>query len=396
VLFPGIFCFFLAQTANGIAVHSRGWAALAGYVILTAFAVAYVRAITVTMQGRWRPFRWWYAAMLALFFAELPIAHQDAFVMVSFIVVVSLGMLGRAALPIVVGLVLLVLFLPPLVPSWHAPVDVDAAVTTGLVGLVMYGFFEIMRSNRELTLARAEVAHLAAEGERSRIARDLHDLLGHSLTTITVKAGLARRLADADPARAAQEIGEVEDLARRSLADVRNAVAGYRDVTLTGELAAGRELLRVVGIEADLPRSTDAVRDDLHGLFGWVVREGLTNVVRHANASRCTITLTRDSVEIVDDGFAIPTDVGAPGAGGGVGAVAGVGGDGSGLRGLRERVGAAGGTLVAGPIGAPGRDGWRLRVEVPARVLASSAPPSPVPPGAGGTGGSIGTGGCRA
>jgi two-component system sensor histidine kinase DesK len=389
VLFPGIFCFFLAQTANGIAVHSRGWAALAGYVILTAFAVAYVRAITVTMQGRWRPFRWWYAAMLALFFAELPIAHQDAFVMVSFIVVVSLGMLGRAALPIVVGLVLLVLFLPPLVPSWHAPVDVDAAVTTGLVGLVMYGFFEIMRSNRELTLARAEVAHLAAEGERSRIARDLHDLLGHSLTTITVKAGLARRLADSDPARAAQEITEVEELARRSLADVRNAVAGYRDVTLTGELAAGRELLRVVGIEADLPRSTDGVRGDLHGLFGWVVREGLTNVVRHANASRCTVTLTRDSVEIVDDGIVVPSDLADAAAGTGAGTG---GGNGSGLRGLRERVEAAGGTLTAGQLGPPGRGGWRLRVEVPARVPAASV----VPPGAGGPGWAGGAAGCRA
>jgi two-component system sensor histidine kinase DesK len=259
--------------------------------------------------------------------------------------------------------VLLAMFLPPLIPSWHAPVDVDAAVTIGLVGLAMYGFFEIIRANRELTVARAEVAHLAAEGERSRIARDLHDLLGHSLTTITVKAGLARRLADVDPDRAAREIAEVEELARRSLADVRNAVAGYRDVSLTGELAAGRELLRVVDIEADLPGSTDGVRAELHGLFGWVVREGLTNVVRHADATRCAVTLTRDSVEVVDDGMVGPTDVGPDAAWGGA--------DGSGLRGLRERVEAAGGTLTAGPVGPAGRGGWRLRVEVPAPVPAA-------------------------
>ncbi len=95
------------------------------------------------------------------------------------------------------------------------------------------------------------MARLAAEGERSRIARDLHDLLGHSLTTITIKAGLARRLSATDPERAAAEIGEVEDIARRSLADVRAAVAGYREVSLAGELATGRELLRAAGIEAD-------------------------------------------------------------------------------------------------------------------------------------------------
>ncbi len=223
--------------------------ALAGYVVLAAFAIAYVRAVAVMMEGRRREFWGWYAAMLALFVVEVPIAHQDAFVMITYVVVVSLAILGGRSVPIVVGLVLVAMFLPPLVPSWHAPVDVDAAVTIALVGLAMYGFFTIIRANRELTTARAEVARLAAESERSRIARDLHDLLGHSLTTITVKAGLARRLAEVDPDRAAREIGEVEELARRSLADVRAAVAGYRDVTLAGELAAGREVLRAVGIE---------------------------------------------------------------------------------------------------------------------------------------------------
>jgi two-component system, NarL family, sensor histidine kinase DesK len=358
VVFPGIFCFYLGQTVHGVAVHSRGWVAVAGYVVLAAFAVAYVRALTGVMDRR-RAFMWAFAAMVALLVLELPIAHQDAFVMSTFIVAVSLAAWGRRAVPIVAALVLAAVFVPPLVPSWDASVDVDAAVTTALVGVALYGFFEIVRANRELTVARAEVAHLAAEGERSRIARDLHDRLGHSLTTITVKAGLARRLADTDPDRAAREIGEVEELARRALADVRNAVTGYRDVSLTGELAAGRELLRVVGIEGDLPGSTDGVRDDLHELFGWVVREGLTNVVRHANASHCTVTLTRDTIEIVDDGLAT-----RPSSGG------------SGLRGLQERVESAGGTMTAGPAGAVGRVGWRLRVEVPARMPAAA--PGPV------------------
>jgi two-component system sensor histidine kinase DesK len=266
--------------------------------------------------------------------------------------------MGRRALPIIGGLVAMTAFLPPLIPSWHAGVDTEAGFTVALVALAMYGFFEIIRSNRLLSEAQAEVSRLATESERTRIARDLHDLLGHSLTTITVKAGLARRLADIDPARAAAEIGEVEDLARRSLADVRATVAGYREVTLTGELASGRELLRAAGISATLPGSTDGVRSDLHELFGWVVREGLTNVVRHSRATTCTIMLTDDSVEIVDDGIGGPTS------------------GGHGLGGLRERVATAGGTVEAGP--ADGR-GWRLRVQVPAPASGATASPVPEP-----------------
>ena len=118
---------------------------------------------------------------------------------------------------------------------------------------------QVIEGNRELAEARAELARLAAENERIRIARDLHDLLGHSLTTITVKAGLARQLGEDGSERSQQEIAEVEELARQSLSDVRAAVANYRDVTLAGELATGREVLRAAGITADLPRAVDAV-----------------------------------------------------------------------------------------------------------------------------------------
>ena len=354
-LFPAVFLFYLAQTGHGISVHSRGAAVVAGVVILALFATAYVWALPEVFGGPTSRFWWLYGAMLVLMLAELPFAHQDAFVMVTYIVVLSLAALRRRAVPIIAALVLLAIFLPPLVPSWHAGADVDAAVTIGLVSLALYAFFEVIRSNRALTEARAEVARLAAESERIRIARDLHDLLGHSLTTITVKAGLARRLGEVDPERAAQEIGEVEDLARRALGDVRTAVAGYREVGLASELASGRELLRAVGVVADLPATGEVVRSDLHELFGWVVREGLTNVVRHSHARRCVITLTSDSVEIADDGGAPSTAA-----------------EGTGLRGLRERVAAVGGTLQAGPTGSGVRGGWRLRVTVP----QPAAPPA--------------------
>jgi two-component system, NarL family, sensor histidine kinase DesK len=346
IVFPGVFLVYLGQTGHGIGVHSHGAAAVAGYLVLAAFATCYVRALPEVMGGVHGHFWWWYGALIALMLVELPFAHEDAFVMATFVVVLSLASLGARSWPVIVALLALTLFLPPLIPSWHAGVDTDAAFGIAVVTLAMYGFFEIIRSNRALTDARAEVARLATENERSRIARDLHDLLGHSLTTITVKAGLARRMADVDPDRAVAEITEVEELARRSLAEVRAAVAGYREVTLTGELASGRELLRAAGVEADLPRSTEGVRADLHELFGWVVREGLTNVVRHSRATRCTITLTADTIDIVDDG------------------IGGSRGAGTGLAGVRERVAAAGGTFESGPASRSG--GWRLHAQVPA------------------------------
>jgi two-component system sensor histidine kinase DesK len=139
------------------------------------------------------------------------------------------------------------------------------------------------------------------------------------------------------------------------LQDVRAAVAGYREVTLTGELAAGRELLRAAGIAAELPRAVDGVNPAHQELLGWVVREGVTNVVRHAKAGVCVVRICSHGVEIIDDGARTPPEPrNLDGADRHSSA-------GHGLTGLRERVTAAGGTLEAGP-GAV--SGWRLRVSL--------------------------------
>ena len=166
----------------------------------------------------------------------------------------------------------------------------------------MWGVNQLMPRNVDLLRAREENARLAVADERNRFARDLHDILGHSLTVITVKAELANRLLDVDPERARAELADLERLSRDALADVRRAVEGYRDLTLPGELARAREALRAAEIDADLPNSTDEVPSELRELFAWTVREGVTNVIRHSGAPRCTVRLGAAEVEVRDDG----------------------------------------------------------------------------------------------
>jgi two-component system sensor histidine kinase DesK len=203
----------------------------------------------------------------------------------------------------------------------------------------------------QLDRARDELAHAAVNQERLRFARDLHDLLGRSLSTIALKSELAGRLAPGAPARAAAEIADVERTARDALLQVRAAVAGYRRPSLVSELVAARELLGAAGIDARIDSPPAALPPVVDGLLGWAVREGVTNVVRHSRARSCTIRLGRHAgratAEIVDDG-------GGSGAAGN--------GTGCGLAGLIERAAAAGGHVDAGPM-ADG--GFRLAVDVP-------------------------------
>ena len=334
--------------------HSSGVRAVIGYVIVAAFAVCYLLAISSGWEQRMDRFWWLYGLAFVLTGIEAFFAHDDAFVFFVYVAVLTVAALRRYAPPVIGAMTVVTLVAPKLFDSAN-DLDYSGALSVVLVGLAMYGFFAVIQSNIELAAARAEVARLAAENERSRIARDLHDLLGHSLTTITVKAGLARRLAErGNHQRSAEEIAEVEALSRRTLSDVRAAVAGHRDVTLAGELATAREVLRAAGMIAELPGSVDVVDAELSELFGWIVREGVTNAVRHSRAQHVRVVVGRDSIEIADDGRGGPPAVG------------------NGLRGLRERVEAMGGTLTA----TGGLTGFRVRAEVP----AASAPSTPEAP----------------
>ncbi|POM26633.1 Sensor histidine kinase DesK [Actinomadura rubteroloni] len=340
LLSAGMFA-YPAATAVGVAQYARGGRAVAGYALAAAFAVCYPLAALAAARRAPRAFWALLGVLAALFLAELPLTHVYAFYIGAVVVAAAAAFAPRYAAAIVAAGVLACLAVPWAVwrddPGWFQ------AVLIVFTAAAVYAFTELAAANTEVRAARAEVARLASEAERTRIARDLHDLLGHSLTVITVKSGLARRLSATDPERAGREIAEVETLSRQALTDVRAAVSGYRQVTLAGELARGRELLRAAGIDADLPATVDVVDAAHRELFGWVVREGLTNVVRHARASRCTITLSAAHVEIHDDGRG-----GTPSSG-------------SGLAGLRERVAAAGGRIEAGPARPRG---WRLRVTV--------------------------------
>jgi two-component system sensor histidine kinase DesK len=196
--------------------------------------------------------------------------------------------------------------------------------------VAVLGLRAVMARNMDLVVAHQENARLAVDNERTRFARDLHDILGHSLTVITVKAELAQKLLDVDLERARAEIADLERLSRDALHDVRRAVEGYRDITLPGELVRARVGLRAAEIEAELPNSTDDVPSELRELFAWTVREGVTNVIRHSGAKHCWVTLTPTSAEVRDDGCAKPSPDG----------------HGSGLAGLRERAADVGATVV--------------------------------------------------
>jgi two-component system sensor histidine kinase DesK len=249
------------------------------------------------------------------------------------------------------------------VGDWTAGLTVGVTVAT--ICLTLFALAALGRSNRELRAARSELADLAVAEERTRIARDLHDTLGHSLSLIALKSELARRVLPDDPDRAAAEIGDVERVAREALAAVRDTVSGYRQPTLAMELAGARAALAAAGIAGDVEPAPDDLPRDVDAVLGWAVREGVTNVLRHSDAATARIRVIVDggvrAIEVTDDGANGGPDESA---------VGGPSRTGTGLAGLRERATALGGSLEAGPI--PGR-GFRLRVTVPVPAVVEAA-----------------------
>jgi two-component system sensor histidine kinase DesK len=235
------------------------------------------------------------------------------------------------------------------------------------IGLLMVLMRDLRIRNAELLDARAELARVAVAEERERFARDLHDLLGHTLSVIALKAELAGKLLPGSPERAAREVEDVEDVARKALGEVRLAVSGYHQPTLDGELAGARLALAAAGIEANVVRSEVTLAPEVEAVLAWSVREGATNVIRHSGARQCTIGLTvglvEAVVEVLDDGSGCRGETAGNGVPGGNGASAGSRvSAGNGLSGLGARAGSLGGGVEAAtrPEG-----GFRLAVIVP-------------------------------
>ena len=229
----------------------------------------------------------------------------------------------------------------------------SAVLATGTLWFLIGG---LLRSNAALRQARRELAERAVADERLRFARDLHDLLGHDLSLIALKAELAGKLLPARVGEAATEVDDIKTLTRSALAQVRSAVDGYRVPTLPGELAGARIALETAGIDLRVDGAEVAVAPEVESVLAWAVREGATNVLRHSGARHATITVRNGGataeLEIADDG----RGAGAPDHGG------------HGLIGLRERAQSLGGKVAteAGPDG-----GFHLRVSLPATRSAT-------------------------
>lgn len=337
------------------------------YVGLAAFVLVYLWAIPRDLAGRRRGHLRAAVTILAALALAVSLLDVRSMWTVLFIATAagagrlrpSLAALGGVAATSVLAAVAPLAHASDVARSADLVRTLESSVEVALIGLVVIGFSQYQRTSQELRRAQAEVARAATELERARISRDLHDLLGHSLSMIALKTELARRLIGRDPERAAVELADVEEVVRTSLRDVRQAVAGYRQVDLEAELEGARIALVAAGFQVRIERPEERLDRATDALLGWVVREGATNIVRHSRGSQCSISIeqTGDEVrlEVLDDG-AKP----APGA-----RTRTTVGTGRGLRGVAERLAQAGGSMTSGWREG---DGFALVVTVPARL----------------------------
>ncbi len=327
----GVWLVFLVFPVLALVTESRPlWQTLVGLALVGVFASAYVSGSQHLERAgrRGTPGTRRAAAYLALLVActvgTAPIIGANSLSFLPFVVafamfavpIVPAICIGVAATVLAAGTAVLV---DQGEGTWSVAIIVFAVgVMTGGVRLVSDRGEQYEAMSRELALV----------AERERVARDVHDVLGHSLTVVTVKAELAERLVDLDPERAKGELAEIQALSRQALAEIRETVGGLRQARLDHELASARTALAGAGIAAHVPDDPTAVDPRHRTVLAWVLREATTNVVRHSDADACWVELDTDRLTVRDDGRGLG---GRP--------------EGNGIRGLRERVEAAGGHL---------------------------------------------------
>ncbi|TDE59738.1 sensor histidine kinase [Nonomuraea mesophila] len=308
---------------------------------LASFAALYLRVVWTALDHPHRNATPYSLILLFLVAAAMVPVLGEMWVFATsyFLITAAATALPVRALPAVGGAVV-VAIVPALLLLGKSPAEFWwMPLQTVVFTVAMRAFLQLNAANKALSEANVEVERLAVDNERLRFARDMHDLLGHRLAVMTVKSQLAARLATADPERARAEMEEVEELSRQALSDVREAIGGYREPSLPGELDGARRALGTAGVRLDV--GAGPVPADAEPVLAWVVREATTNVVRHSGARHCRIRLGVEDgqayAEVYDDGRGPADTPGTPDA------------CGNGLRGLAERVHVAGGALHCGP-----------------------------------------------
>lgn len=225
-------------------------------------------------------------------------------------------------------------------------------LSLSMLAAVLYAAARLTRTAHELRAARAEIAELAVGQERLRLSRDLHDLLGQSLAAVSLKSDLAMRLLARDPAEARREVESLTVAAQDALRSVRAVTQNIHRVELGTELSAAARLLDAAQITVQMETDTDGVTGAVGQVLAWAVREGVTNVLRHSSATRCSISIRREAGKLI-------LRIGNDGA-------SGAAGTGTGLTGIAERAAAAAGQMSAGPTSG---GSFMLTVAIPLEVM---------------------------
>jgi two-component system sensor histidine kinase DesK len=332
-------CFFLFQPIFGHA-KTKEWLLTIGITavfLVIYFGIFWVKApFTYVLLG----------CMAAMGFGLAPM-NQGASVFIIFTSSFIPWVFGTSKRAFI-ALAALLLMLGVDAMLFHAPVGFWATsmvVSLGVAGSNIH-FAEKNRADVKLRMAHGEIEHLAKVAERERIARDLHDVLGHTLTLIIVKSTLAGKLIEKDTQKAKNEIADIEKVSRDAMAEIRNTLRGYSTYKLSEEIQRAKVALRSAGVGVETEAEELGMTAAQESVVALIMREAVTNVVRHAQAQHCLMRIAPVNgncvMEIQDDGRG------------------GFEGEGNGLRGMRERIEALGGTVVCDT-----STGTKLRFEFP-------------------------------
>jgi two-component system sensor histidine kinase DesK len=377
-LFTGVWLVYILAPVSQLFGHQHSvpWI-VGGLLIAVAFCIIYVYVVGSWERGGWRTTMAGLAAIFVLAVVACVVYGSDWLTLWIYVSAATGFVIAdrRTAMRAVLGVSACYALL-----AWltHASMSTFLLnlLPVVLIGWAMVGFRYQAALVHELSLARETVAKLAASEERLRLARDMHDLTGQSLSMITLKSELVGKLLARLPASqgrdaALREAGDISQVSRRTLHDIRDAVSGYRRPTLAVEIITARTALDAAGIHLDddpaLTLRSGTFDPEAEAALAWCLREATTNVIRHSGARNCRVRLTqRDrelSLEITDDGHGLEELAARPGTGPEAT-------PGSGLRGMSERLTVLGGRLSLGDTKAGGGRGLRLVATVPAPAPA--------------------------